>query len=162
MTTKKQPTRAAQTAALIRAELKNHGIVARVTCENHRGGNSVNVTVYDQLPATVQKIKEFTAKFEYGKFNGMEDYYEMSNVRDDIPQVKYLFVRNEFSDALKQQAWDFVRAFWAGLEDAPQSYEAACSYYAQKHRTWGSALVHRELTEDGFFWKKHKPRVKAG
>lgn len=90
----------------------------------------------------------------------MEDIYEYSNRRNDIPQVKYLFVKNEFSDELKQKAWEYVRNAF-GYDDVPESYVEALNVYLKNHNEWVGHVVHMELSDDGAFWRKNKPRVKA-
>lgn len=81
---------AAQTATAIRKELKTifPNIRFRVTSDNFSGGNAVRIHWVDG-PSNEQ-IRELTDKYEYGHFDGMIDMYEYSNVRDDIPQVKYV------------------------------------------------------------------------
>ena len=99
----------AAAAKLIRAELKKHGIKASVRAKSYAGGSSISVNVDDELPATVEAIRAFTSKFEYGHFDPMNDLYEYSNSRDDIPQVGFVFVNNHLSDELRQAAWDYGR-----------------------------------------------------
>ena len=94
---KRQLTEAAQVAKLIKAEIKKYGIKCTAKSSNYSMGDSVRVNVTDQPPWVMAKIKEFTSQFEYGHFNGMEDIYEYSNSRDDIPQTKFLFIENECS-----------------------------------------------------------------
>ena len=52
-------TEAAQVAAIVKAELRKHGIACSVRSSNFSMGDSVSVRVYDQMPATVAKIREF-------------------------------------------------------------------------------------------------------
>lgn len=41
-----------------------------------------------------KNINARLAKYQYGHFNGMEDLYEITNIRKDIPQTKHLFIKN--------------------------------------------------------------------
>ena len=63
-------------------------------------GDHVRVS-YEDGP-TSEMVESILNKYEYGKFNGMEDIYEDTNRRDDIPQTKYLFVSRSMSDNTKE------------------------------------------------------------
>lgn len=77
-------------SAAIKAELKANfsGVKFSVTSESFSMGNSVHISWTDG--PTVKQVEEFTSKYQYGHFNGMEDIYESSNRRNDIPQAKYI------------------------------------------------------------------------
>ena len=93
---KKQPTQHALAAKAIRAEIKplltNK---ARVKSSSFSGGTSIDVFLSNESEEVVEKVKDLCEKYEYGHFDGMTDCYEYSNTRDDLPQVKYLFVSNQ-------------------------------------------------------------------
>ena len=151
-----------QAAALIRKELKRNNIPAKVSSKSYSMGDSVRVLLTENpLPATVKKVEEFTAKFQYGHFDGMTDMYEISNNNDDLPQAKHVFVNTEYSDEFKQLVWDYVRNRMHGGDDAPESYQEACNYNLQGE--WGSSWVHRVLSGIEFpeFWRSHKARQKV-
>lgn len=94
-------TEAALTAKAIRTELKKAfpGIKFTVKSETYSGGDNVNISYTDGVKA--EKIEKIVKKYQMGKFNGMEDYYDMTNRRADIPQVKYVFVNRDMSEATK-------------------------------------------------------------
>ena len=77
-------------AAAIKAELQKAypGVKFSCTSESFSMGNSVHVS-WTEGPTTEQ-VKNISSKYEYGHFNGMEDIYEYSNSREDIPQAKYV------------------------------------------------------------------------
>lgn len=83
---KKQLTEHAAAAKMIRTELKKHGIKATVRAKAYAGGESITVTVNNELPATYKAIKAYCSRFQYGHFDGMQDLYEYSNHSDDLPQ----------------------------------------------------------------------------
>ena len=86
-------TKHAKAAKMIRQELKKHGIKATVKSESYSMGSSINIRIMqDLLPAAIKQIKEFADQFQQGHFNGMEDIYEYSNSRDDLP-----FISSEYS-----------------------------------------------------------------
>ncbi|MEN8251262.1 MAG: LPD29 domain-containing protein, partial [Bacteroidota bacterium] len=96
-------TEAAKASRAIKAELYKAfpGVKFSVTSENFAGGNSIDVR-YTDGPTEVQ-VNEYTDKYEYGKFDGMNDIYEITNRRNDIPLVKYLSVQREMSEEARKQ-----------------------------------------------------------
>jgi len=118
----------AQTAAMIRKHIKSLGIKAQVTSDSYAGGNSVRVSLTDETPAVCAKIEEYVNQFQYGSFNGMQDLYEYTNTRNDIPQVKYVFVNNHASPEMRQKIWDFMKGYYAGMEGCPADVKDAQNY----------------------------------
>jgi hypothetical protein len=96
--TNKKKSTAANCAAAIREELKEvfPGVKFSVKSDNFSMGNSVRIS-YTDGPTTDQ-VEEITKKYQYGHFNGMEDIYEYSNSREDIPQAKYVSAHRTISD----------------------------------------------------------------
>ena len=149
----------AQAAAAIRAELKRNNIAAQVVSRSASMMNAVDVTVTDLAPWTVKRISAFVGKFQSGSFDGMTDCYNYDNKHADLPQVKYASVRANYSDATRQQAWDWLRNYY-GLEAAPESVDGAFNYRSEVFGEYGDVLLHRVLS--GYikgFWQK--PRVRA-
>lgn len=89
---------AANTAKAIREELKANfaGVKFSVTSENFAGGNSVNISWSDG--PTTEQVSNISNKYQYGHFNGMDDIYEYTNDRKDIPQAKYVSESRSMSD----------------------------------------------------------------
>jgi hypothetical protein len=160
---KRQLSTAAEAAKQIRAKLKAQGISARVRSENYAGGNSINVDLVDELPATVKAIESFCSQFQYGHFDGMQDLYEYSNRNDDIPQVKYLFVNVKYSSDTQQAALDYCLTHYADFAEVPSKYEEAKDQYLPGSDTWVSQYIWKILngTKDSRFWSSLKPRQKA-
>lgn len=77
-----------------------------VKSESFSMGDSVDVS-YTDGPASAE-IDGIIKKYQYGHFNGMDDLYENTNSRDDIPQSKYVSCRREMSkeveEAIKEDA----------------------------------------------------------
>lgn len=132
-------------AKLIRQELKALGIPARVTSKTYAGGNSIRIELVDQPVAIREQVRKLCDKYEYGTFDGMTDCYNVDNRRDDIPQVKYLFVDNVMSDAKRQEVWDNLRSRW-GLGTFPASYEKAANERLESE--YVSQLVWQEFNRD--------------
>ena len=105
-------TASAACAKAIRSDLKVAfpGIKFKVNSENFAGGNTVNVRWEDG--PNKNNVESLISKYEYGHFNAMEDRYEYSNTRNDIPQVKYLFTQREMSEEKRKKVESVLhRAF---------------------------------------------------
>ena len=155
---KRQLTQAAQAAKAIRQHLKKNGIKCKVTSDNFSMGSSVDVTVYDQLPAAMKEIEAFCEPYEYGTFDAMTDCSGTKNRDFDGPQAKYVHVHNSYSTELQQEAWEYMLARYPGLdilEDAPARYDEYTTY--EQNRLFNDVL--RKDSEG--FWATKKPRVKA-
>lgn len=156
----------AHAAKLIRRELKNNGIKAKVRARTASMTSSVTVDLVDELPATVERIQKFAGQFQYGHYDGMNDIYEYSNSRDDIPQVKHVFVSVHFTDELRQAAWDYARATYADCADGPENQREAHTFRVGDQ--WGDMFLNQILHgreriagTARTFWTDHKPRVSA-
>ena len=105
----------AAAAKMIRAHIKSLGIKATVKASSYSMGSSVRAEVTDINPNTRKELESFVDQFQYGQFDGMADYYEVSNSRDDIPQVKYTFLEVHYSDELSQKAYEWFRSNYSGV-----------------------------------------------
>lgn len=143
----KQISDHAAAAKMIRAELKKNGIAATVRARSYSGGSSVDVTITeDVLPATKHAVEEFCSRFQQGHFDGMTDSYDYSNRRDDLPQVRFVFVRVDYSDELRTAAREYV---------------AAINGIDEWQRDQYVNLVIAGRWDDGEFWLSRKPRQRA-
>lgn len=140
----KQISEHAAAAKLIRAELKKNGIKATVRASSASMTSSVNVTIeQDLLPAAVKEIEAYCGQYQYGHFDGMTDCYEYSN-RQDLPQVKFVFVTVAYSDELKAEVAAYVAEI-GGIDEWEQDRYRGLVI----HGSWGD------------FWSSKKPRVNA-
>lgn len=119
-----QRTGAANTAAAIREELKAafFGVKFSVKSSNFAGGDSVDVSWTDG--PTRDEVEAIVNKYQYGHFNGMEDLYEYSNRREDLPQAKYVQTHRTMSPEaealiltncpylLEREEWDKKRGIY--------------------------------------------------
>lgn len=135
----------ARAAAMIRKTLKAHGIKASVKSRTASMMTAVDVTLFDPTPSTTKKVVEFTQQFQYGQFDGMTDSYNVTNNRDDLPQVKFVHVRASFSDAMRAAAAEFVR------NNVPDSDTL--------NTDDTNDAVRHTLHNRGPFWTWVKPRV---
>ncbi len=154
---KRQLTEAAQAAKMIRKELKKHGIKAKVKSENYSMGSSVNITLNNELPKTVELVTSFAKAFQYGHFDGMNDIYEHSNNNDDLPQAKFVFVENAYSDELKQSVWDLVHVKLQGMDYYNADFKQVTEYDPNHH----VSMVLNGTDDFVGFWASMKPRQAA-
>lgn len=88
-------------AAAIKAELKTLYPLVKfsATSDSFSMGDSVHVSWTDG--PTDSEVDNIIKKYQYGSFNSMEDLYESSNSRNDIPQSKYVSGSRTQSEELK-------------------------------------------------------------
>ena len=151
---------AAKAATLIRKHLKENGINAKVRSENYSGGNSIHITTVDLLPATEKLISEYISQFEWGSFDGMTDFYNATNIRNDIPQVRYVFFRNEYSQTMRQKAWDWLIGYYDYFIDAPANVDDAGFFFIKNMGMYADQFLYQEMKR-GNFWRTQKPRIKV-
>lgn len=96
-------TQAALASKMIKKELKEKfpTIKFAVHSQNYAGGDSVHIQYENGVPS--KEVDKVVAKYQYGNFNGMEDIYEYSNSRDDIPQAKYVQVQRDITSSVRER-----------------------------------------------------------
>lgn len=151
--TKRQPSEHARAAKMIRAELKRHGIPAKVRARTASMMTAVDVDVTDVSPATRREIERFVGQFQYGSFDGMRDSYEHTNQRDDIPQVKWASVHVRHSDEMRAEAEAFCAGYWADWD--------SMSEMDRSDRIYRTLRNDQQGTEGYRFWQARKPRVRV-
>jgi len=68
------------------------------------GGSSVTIRWVDGPKK--RKVEKLVWPFQYGHFDGSADLYECSNVRNDIPQVTFVYCIRKMSDELCRRILD--------------------------------------------------------
>lgn len=96
----------AAAAKAVRAFMKAQGIKGTVKAARAAGTSSLTIRLDNGSPEQVATVTAFSDKFQYGHFDPMTDSYEYSNSRDDVPQVRYIFVDAVFDTETKQRALD--------------------------------------------------------
>ena len=86
----------AAAAKAIRAELKaafpNDKFSVR--SESFSMGNAVTIRYPNGLLThEVKRVEAIAGAYQEGHFDGLNDIYELSNCRDDLPQVKFVHVQ---------------------------------------------------------------------
>jgi hypothetical protein len=98
-------------SASIKAELQAafKGVKFSVTSDSFSGGNAVRISWTDG--PTVAEVETISQKYQYGHFNGMDDIYENTNDRSDIPQVKYVTESRTMSENINALLPEFEKRF---------------------------------------------------
>lgn len=164
---KRQLSTAAQAAAQIRKELKKHGIKATVRSGGGSMTDKVSVSVKSEImPTTYKALESFCNQYQMGHFNGMEDIYEYSNTRDDLPQVDFVFVEYRPCDELMQDAWDFYR-YESNNTDKPSDINEAVAEFNDDFDLHPQNIARRIISGYAYghtatisqrFWTARKPR----
>jgi hypothetical protein len=100
--TMKTLTQSAQVNKLLKAKAKQLNLNVTGHSKNFSMGCSVTIKVLNGSDEALNQLKEYSYQFEYGKFDGMTDMYEITNNRDDIPQTKYLFINDDRATVIMQ------------------------------------------------------------
>ena len=141
-------TEAAKCAAVIRKYMKAKGVKASVTYKNYSMGDSVNVKIKEIIdPKVLNEINDDLAIYQYGKFYGMQDLYENTNVMDEIPQTKYLFIEYDykvadvFTETLVEILKDKINVNDSNPEYQYQQMARGILYGREQFMTFGEACA---------------------
>ena len=129
----------AAAAKAIRQELKTAfpGITFRVNSKSFSMGDDVSIHWTDG--PTYDAVNKITRKYQYGQFDGMNDIYENSNDRSDIPQTKYVMLQRNYSDQAREAAKIELMSLWY-LPDFNDNTVMA------KMGIWADAAIYRHLS----------------
>lgn len=118
----------AKAASLLRQELKKEFPRTKfsIRSQSYAGGSSIHIEWVNG--PTSSRVDSIADKYSYGRFDPMTDSYDMTNVIDDLPQVKYVQTRREISADL--------------LESIFQEYK-------KTHKGW-SVFTHMNEFKEGF------------
>lgn len=107
MATREKSSHAAAAQA-IRQDLKRAwpSVKFQVTSQGYSMGNSVSVRWTDG--PTRDEVNRIIGRYQYGHFDGMQDLYESSNRRDDIPQAKYVSGSRSMSDEVRADLLGYI------------------------------------------------------
>jgi len=133
----------AAAAKAIRAELKAAfpGVAFSVRSDSFAGGNSVDIDWTDGPMR--ESVEAITRKYQYGNFNSMEDIYENSNRRDDLPQAKYVMTQRSMSKKTEEDITKKLAEYWGvDMSDARAVEARTC---CEAHE-----LVYRDFVKTNF------------
>jgi hypothetical protein len=147
-------TRSAICASEIKKELKVafKNVKFSVRSDNFAGGNSVDITWTDG--PTTEKVKNIVGKRQYGHFDGMIDLYELSNVRKDITQAKYVMPKREISFAFACKLAEIIkenRGVEIEIKHTNYGYEVVNDQWSDIYLCWTSQLIYRESVNVEFY-----------
>lgn len=144
----------AQVAKICKQYINSLGYPCAARSRSFSMGDSVDVSV-ENVPADIlDKIHSELAKYEYGHFDGMTDMYELSNMRDDIPQTKYLHIGCTYTDDIKQKAWQWLRDSWQDAAEGPENFKDAHNY--RLGNQWADQAIWQLLSGKGAFREETK------
>lgn len=137
-------TEAARTAVAIRQDLKQHFPTTKfkVISDNYAGGNAVRIDYENSVPS--KEVQKIVDKYQYGHFDGMTDYYDASNIREDIPQVKYVQVQRKISAEIRAAIKEEIATSY-GIKDKLNEQE-----WYDKFSMWSDQMVWKETQERTF------------
>lgn len=134
----------ANAAKMIRQELKQAFPTVKFSVRSDY--SSVNISWTDGVPSDL--VKKIADKYQYGHFNGMEDIYEVSNRRDDIPQVQFVFCNRDISETIFQNLFEQLKKKYAHC-DQLQSLDQDCKTLQEKWGSWNARqLIRRFIYEN--------------
>jgi hypothetical protein len=113
----------------------------RVRSDSFAGGNSVDIDWVDG--PTRARVEELVKKYQYGRFDGMQDLYESNNVDRSLPQVKYVQAQRDISPATKEHIKaEIAKKFGIDMNDDASVRD--------KFNAWPSDLIYREFSKNSY------------
>jgi hypothetical protein len=136
-------------AKAIRAELKKAfpKVKFNVRSESFSMGDAVRIGWTDGV--TTDQVKEIVSKYQYGTFDGMTDSYDITNNRQDLPQVKFVQTSRDFSEHVVKTFAETYRAFYdlgnTELRENSQYIQNKVGYWTlaqfTRHKLWAVDLT---------------------
>ena len=132
----KTPSNQALAAKEIRQWVKEQGFDGiQVLAESGAGYDAVQLNAEDVTPDVSRHVREHVKQYQYGKYNGMEDIYDITNRRADIPQVMFVMYRSTASEKMNARIWAWAKSNCEGLDDLPGQWDDVGPF--TKIDTWG-------------------------
>lgn len=125
----------AQAAKLVRQDLKKAfpSVKFSVKSRSYAGGNSIDIQ-WTNGP-THDNVVKVVGKYEQGTFDAMTDYYNYDNIRNDIPQVKYLLATRDIAQETMMEALEVCKNVYAVFENINFLYDYLPGpYYDNAHQ----------------------------
>lgn len=148
----------AQAAQSIRKDLKAAfpGIKFSVHSSSFSMGDSVRIS-WTNGPSSEQ-VHRLVCKYKYGHFDGMTDFYEMSNRRKDISQTKFISTDRRISQDIYNEAFNDARNYlqdWdklTSIDDSPH-------WFIDKYNAWRPLDYLRTMLSAQDLTHGYQPRV---
>jgi hypothetical protein len=141
----KETTTHAQAAKLIRQDLKKvfPSTKFEVRSSSFAGGNSVDIR-WNNGP-TDNQVDEVVGKYQYGSFDSMQDLYEHTNRRKDIPQVKFVQTSRTVEKEIYQFLFEKMKLHYSGWENLEYVDEYDKDFQAQWSHPTPMAFIDRRM-----------------
>jgi hypothetical protein len=90
-----------------------------------------------------KKVSEITDKYVMGDFDGMTDSYTYSNIRSDVPQVRYVFLNRDIGEDIYQSKFQEYKNYYSSWENLAHldDYSVAMKGYSPRE------FIRHELSE---------------
>jgi len=151
-------TQSAQVAKLIKKVALQNGMKVKASSSNYSMGCSVTIKVLKGSDKDLEKLKDYSDQFKYGKLDGMNDIYDNTNVREDIPQTKYLSINDDrASEILKyydENIWKTEKK-WMWFDNELRSYEWINQIKEEFKNDWQKGLINIMEGKDSRFTIKN-------
>jgi hypothetical protein len=138
----KMKTQQAQAAKAIRKDLKKAFPKTKFSVRSGSGANTSSVNVYWTDGPKEDGVTKITSKYQYGYFDGIQDLYEYSNIREDIPQAKFVFANRRMSQGTKKRLIKEHNVKYKG-EAQIKDYEG----FNKPFDCWNNTLISRKFRE---------------
>lgn len=135
----------AAAAKQIRQILKNAfpSTKFRVRSSGYSMGDSVDVDWTDG--PTRDQVNKLVGHYQYGHFNGMEDIYEYSNSRKDIPQTKFLMLQRDISEQTYLECFEYIKKHFVNCDHLESVHKADQKLMEYWHVWTAANLINRSL-----------------
>lgn len=109
--------------------------IKSVRYSSYAGGNSLDVVSINLFKADREKLEALLKDYELGSFDGMQDLYEYKKEPSTKErQVKYAFLRNEFTQDIKNLAAKKLKDEYDVTDDTSAQARMGVWYDTATHR----------------------------
>lgn len=126
---------------IIMDDLKAQGLahiaqkITSITYKSYSGGCSVDVSSVNLFKADREKLESILKDYEQGSFDGMQDLYEYKKGPTTKERlVKYAFLRNEFTQEIKDGVKLILANQWDIIDDTTAQAKMGVWYDQATHR----------------------------
>ena len=110
--------------------------IKSIRYETFANGNSVDVNTVNLFFGEREALEKILRKYESGSFDGMTDMYSYDNRREDVErQAKFVHLRNEYSEVIRNAAKEWLKNEMGVTDDASAQHKMACWYDTAIWRT---------------------------
>ena len=147
----------------ITRKLEAQGIQVRADGAHSR--NAVDITTIDSDPDTQCAVDAVASKHRKGRYNMVTEMYETDSLRNDVPQVAYVYVFHRMTRELYDRLTSHARQRFPGFEETQLKSAAHVQALFRGHIPgfWDNTprcTVCQGLVENtDAAWKRHSGRI---